>query len=242
MAEYAVYRVRKLFRGKGKNSAGVCVRHLDRHEQSADISHPEYSEYNETEKHYNGKVWDTINKALERHRETTGKELRADASVAVEMVFSYSPEADIDDNDFDERVKQFIASEFPSMQILRIDYHADETTSHWHMVGIPTTKDGRISAKEVLGGPAEFRQHQTNFAQMVADLGLERGVPKAIRRQRGEKVKNTPLRSWKGQMVAENKKLKDKIDYLESADYRNHLLQENVSKKAQKVIEEVFDR
>lgn len=242
MAEYAVYRVRKLFRGKGKNSAGVCVRHLDRHEQSADISHPEYSEYNETEKHYNGKVWNTINKALERHRETTGKELRADASVAVEMVFSYSPEADIDDNDFDERVKQFIASEFPSMQILRIDYHADETTSHWHMVGIPTTKDGRISAKEVLGGPAEFRQHQTNFAQMVADLGLERGVPKAIRRQRGENTRNVPLRVWKGQMVAENKELKDKIDYLESADYRNHLLQENVSKKAQKVIEEVFDR
>lgn len=242
MAEYAVYRVRKLFRGKGKNSAGVCVRHLDRHEQSADISHPEYSEYNETEKHYNGKVWDTINKALERHRETTGKELRADASVAVEMVFSYSPEADIDDNDFDERVKQFIASEFPSMQILRIDYHADETTSHWHMVGIPTTKDGRISAKEVLGGPAEFRQHQTNFAQMVADLGLERGVPKAKRKQRGENTRNVPLRVWKGQMVAENKELKDKIDYLESADYRNHLLQENVSKKAQKVIEEVFDR
>ena len=77
---------------------------------------------------------------------------------------------------------------------------------------------------------------------MVADLGLERGVPKAIRRQRGENTRNVPLRVWKGQMVAENKELKDKIDYLESADYRNHLLQENVSKKAQKVIEEVFDR
>lgn len=242
MAQYAIFRARKLFRGRGKNAFAVCVRHLDRHKQSADISHPEYSEYNDTELYYNGKAINQIDQAIARHKEITGKNLRADASVAVEMIFTYSKDAPIDDDLFDERVRQFVAKNFPSMQLLRIDYHADETTSHWHIVGIPTTPDGRISAKEVLGGPATFRQHQTNFAMMVQDLGLQRGVSKAKRKQRGENTRNVPLRVWKGQMVAENKELKEKIDYLESADYRNHLLAENVSKKAQKVIEEVFDR
>lgn len=234
MPDYAIYRTRKLFRGRGKNGLGVCIRHLDRHQQSADITHPEDSEYNDIEKYYEGKVENTIKKVLAKHEEVTGKALRSDSSVAVEMIFTYSPEAEIDDNEFDERVKQFIKSEFPHMQVLRIDYHADETTPHWHVVGIPTTKDGRICAKEVLGGPAEFRKHQTNFAKMVADLGLQRGIPKAVRQQRGENVRHTSLRAWKGAMVSENATLKEKNEYLESEEYQKSIIIKYNQKKAQK--------
>lgn len=183
MAQYAIFRARKLFRGRGKNAFAVCVRHLDRHKQSADISHPEYSEYNDTELYYNGKAINQIDQAIARHKEITGKNLRADASVAVEMIFTYSKDAPIDDDLFDERVRQFVAKNFPSMQLLRIDYHADETTSHWHIVGIPTTPDGRITV-------AFFAQKIKNKAPKKAphEQGSTTTDPKGDGRRKTERL------------------------------------------------------
>ncbi|WP_305828484.1 plasmid recombination protein [Pseudomonas aeruginosa] len=41
---------------------------------------------------------------------------------------------------------------------------------------VPLTQDGRLSAKEFIGGRDKMRADQTSFAEAVRDLGLERGI------------------------------------------------------------------
>ncbi len=41
---------------------------------------------------------------------------------------------------------------------------------------MPLTQDGRLSAKEFIGGRDKMRADQTSFAEAVRDLGLERGI------------------------------------------------------------------
>lgn len=239
--EFAIFRARKLFRGRGKNSVSVCLNHLDKHDKTADISHPEVSENNETIK-YTDNEKKAIQRAVDRHKEIVGKALRKDSSVAVEMIFTFSPSAAyrVDLNEFENRVEQFLAAEFPSMEILRIDYHEDETTPHWHVIGIPTDERGAIAPRKILGGPTAFRHHQDNFAAFCADLGLRRGVPKVTRRARGENVRHKPLRVWKSEVVDENQRLKAQNDFLKSDKYRQEILENDKIQQGQKIVNEIF--
>ena len=244
---FVVFRVAKLYGGRGRGSAKQTERHLDRHTESADISHPEDSQYNDIEKKYKGKLQDEINKAIVRTEEIDGRHFRKDAAVAVEMVFSYSPEADIDDNEYDEVLRQFLKTEFPRMDIMRIDYHADETTSHWHVVGIPYDEKGRLSAAAVLGGPKQMRQHQTNFAKVCEPLGLRRGIPKSDRKARGEVFRHKTLSTWKNEvnaLVGQNKALQVENEYLKSPAHKKEILKkneiENTHREAEKAINDIF--
>lgn len=240
---FVVFRVAKLYGGRGRGSAKQTERHLDRHTESADISHPENSQYNDIEKNYKGKLQDEINKAIARTEEIDGRHFRKDAAVAVEMVFSYSPEADIDDNEYDEVLRQFLKTEFPRMDIMRIDYHADEATSHWHVVGIPYDEKGRLSAAAVLGGPKQMRQHQTNFAKVCEPLGLRRGIPKSDRKARGEVFRHKALSTWKKEvnaLVGQNKALQAQNDFLKSDKYRQEILENDKIQQGQKIVNEIF--
>lgn len=205
---FCIMRARKLQRGsRGKNSLGACLRHLDRHQEASDISNPDRSDENETISRADVKA--TIEEAIKQHNERSKRKLRKDASVCSEFIFTYSPAAEenIDDDEYEERIFQFIKKEFPTAKVLRMDYHADESTAHWHILIMPTTADGRLSAREVFGGPADFQRHQTAFAECVADLGLERGIPKLKRQQANDRgAYNEPLWRYKSKQVKQAKR------------------------------------
>ena len=58
----------------------------------------------------------------------------------------------------------------------------DEKTPHMHLCFVPITKDGRLSAKEVLGNKAAMCKWQDDFFDRMHGFYpmLERGIPAAI--------------------------------------------------------------
>lgn len=55
--------------------------------------------------------------------------------------------------------------------------HYDETTPHLHVISVPLTKDGRLSARDVIGNKAKMSKTQDAFFEQVGrGYGLERGI------------------------------------------------------------------
>ena len=182
---FVIFRCAKLKQGNSSKSLNKAWRHLEKHTQSAEISHPELSQQNMT--YYSKAVQKSghhkiIKNAIALHNKNSTKKLRTDAAIGVEMIFSFSPSAvgSFSISDYEKHLMLFIKKEFPTFQILRIDRHMDESSIHWHVLGIPFKDRERvlISAKSMLGGPEEMRQHQTHIANEMESLGLVRGISK----------------------------------------------------------------
>jgi hypothetical protein len=54
---------------------------------------------------------------------------------------------------------------------------------------VPITKDKRLSAKEFIGTREKLRDDQTSFADLMEDLGLQRGVKRS-------KARHTTIREY----------------------------------------------
>ena len=55
--------------------------------------------------------------------------------------------------------------------------HYDEETPHMHIMSVPLTRDGRLSAREIVGGRAQMAHAQDSFFEQVGQqYGLQRGV------------------------------------------------------------------
>lgn len=70
----------------------------------------------------------------------------------------------------------FLKNEFGKENIVRFTLHLDEKTPHLHAVTIPLTKDGRLSAKEIIGNKQSMKNFQTRYAAAMGNFGLERGI------------------------------------------------------------------
>ena len=131
---------------------------------------------------------------------------RRDAVLAVEMVMSASPSwfagATPDERaEWTTRSLDYARALFGPDNIIQAVRHDDEETPHIHVLGMPleqkeraragrprkgregakrtTTLSWGLNADRIMGGtPETLRQHQTDYAAMVADLGIRRGRPK----------------------------------------------------------------
>lgn len=130
---------------------------------------------------------------------------RRDAVLAVECVMSASPSwfaaATPDERaDWTRRSMEYARATFGPENILQAVRHDDEETPHIHVLAIPLEQKERaragrprkgregakrapalswgLNADRILAGPEAMRQHQTDYAVVVADLGIRRGRPK----------------------------------------------------------------
>ena len=71
---------------------------------------------------------------------------------------------------------KFIDEEFGKENIVRFVIHRDEKTPHLHVVTVNLTKDGRLSAKEILGNRKAMQERQDRYAEQMKSFGLERGL------------------------------------------------------------------
>ena len=70
----------------------------------------------------------------------------------------------------------FICERYRKENIISAIVHLDERTPHMHVNFVPVTDDGRLSAKDVIGGRKDLNELQTAFYEQVAQkYGLERG-------------------------------------------------------------------
>lgn len=77
----------------------------------------------------------------------------------------------------------FFAEKYGEENIVRATVHLDEKTPHMHLIVVPLTKEGKLSAREYTGSREKLRQLQTDYAEKIGvKYGLERGVKASNRK------------------------------------------------------------
>ncbi|WP_082418906.1 MobV family relaxase [Massilibacterium senegalense] len=74
---------------------------------------------------------------------------------------------------FFEHSLEFIKKEYGEENLLYATIHLDEKTPHMHFGLVPLTKDGRLSAKEVLGNKRKLSALQDKYNAFVNEKGYD---------------------------------------------------------------------
>ena len=77
----------------------------------------------------------------------------------------------------------YFAEIYGEKNIVRATVHMDEKTPHMHLIVVPITPDGRLTAKYFTGSTKKLRDLQTDYAQGIGrKWGFERGVENSPRK------------------------------------------------------------
>ena len=119
-----------------------------------------------------------------KHRiRMAGCKVRRDSVKFVDTLVTVSPEfAEAHTAEMPEyfaRAFDFLKERVGEENIFSAVVHMDEKTPHLHLCFVPLTKDGRLSAKEILGNKKRMIQWQDDFYACMSERWpeLERGVP-----------------------------------------------------------------
>lgn len=111
------------------------------------------------------------------------RKIRKDACIFSEHVFTGThedlKEIEADPKRLQEWVQEnrrFAEDMYGADNIVRFTLHLDETTPHIHCVIVNLTKDGRLAAKEILGGRKDLKEKQDKYAEYMKPFGLKRGI------------------------------------------------------------------
>jgi hypothetical protein len=111
---------------------------------------------------------------------TSSRAIRADTVRYVDTIFSGSHEQmkqlekDGDITQWVKKTKTLAEELFGKENIVRFTLHMDERTPHIHCVFVPLTKDGRLSAKEILDKKS-LSLFQDRYGELMKPFGFERG-------------------------------------------------------------------
>ena len=186
---FAVYHTEK-----GNVSSGGIGKHIDREEGAEHTyrhSDPSKRNLNQSfeitehcKKPLNQAISDRIAQGYNaRNKAGELKEIRKDAVKYSTHILTGSHEdmkaMEQNKEKFEQWVeanKKFIEDEFGKENIVRFVLHRDERTPHIHAVTVNLTKDGRLSAKEILGNPKAMQERQDRYAEAMKPFGMERGI------------------------------------------------------------------
>ena len=118
----------------------------------------------------------------ERQIAAAGCRTRKDSVRVVEVLFTASPEffkgkKPAERRTFFEESLNFIKSRQNPETIISAVVHMDEKTPHMHLSFVPLTKDGRLSAKDIVGNRARLQKWQDEYWKHMVKKwpDLERG-------------------------------------------------------------------
>lgn len=109
-----------------------------------------------------------------------GAKTRSNSVVALDAIYTASGDffkgkSNEECNQYFRDCLQFHQRKFG--HIVSAVVHYDETTPHLHVLSVPLTQDGRLSAREIIGNRANLSRIQSEFFEQVGKgYGLERGV------------------------------------------------------------------
>lgn len=119
-----------------------------------------------------------------KHRiQMAGCRVRRDSVKFVDTLVTVSPEfAEVHADEMPEyfvRAFDFLKERVGEENIISAVMHMDEKTPHLHLCFVPLTKDGRLSAKEILGNKKRMIRWQDDFYACMVERWpeLERGTP-----------------------------------------------------------------
>lgn len=182
MRNYVVLRHAKLkTRANIASSLAHCFR--ERNTPNAD---PERTPLNRHE------MAGSMREAMANFERIIPDKIRKNAVLAIEYVMSASPEwfesTDPDKHEqFYKGSKEWLTQKYGADNIFNFSIHLDEKTPHVSAYVVPMTADGRLCAREFVGGRQALREAQDSFGAKMSPLGLKRGV-------RGSKATHTTIK------------------------------------------------
>lgn len=117
---------------------------------------------------------------IDNEIKTAGARTRSNSVLALDTIYTASSEffqgkTNEENDKFFRDCLKFHDSHFG--HIISAVVHYDETTPHLHVISVPLTQDGRLSARDVIGNKAKMSKTQDAFFEQVGkSYGLERGV------------------------------------------------------------------
>lgn len=119
--------------------------------------------------------------AMGKIRSALPEKFRKDAVVTIEYLVTTSPEwmekaSREEQNAYFQTSMNWITDKHGKSNVKFAAVHRDEKTPHMVAYVVPNTADGRLCAKDFLGGKAKLSQMQSDFAKAVQSHGLNRGI------------------------------------------------------------------
>jgi hypothetical protein len=169
---YAILRAKKL-NTFGSVAAALKHNFRERETPNADIQRTPENEHQHST---------STDQAMGLLRARLPAKYRKDAVLVVEYVMTASPtwfERATPElqHAFFERSRAWLRDKYGAQNVIAATVQRDEKTPHLSAFVVPRTSDGRLSAKEFIGNRDKMRADQTSFAELVRDIGLERGIP-----------------------------------------------------------------
>ena len=222
---FAIYRTAKL---KSFGEIGGSLSHTYRTRPTPNAD--------ENKQHLNKHIFETYNSCFEAIKNSIPEKRRKNAVLTIEHLITASPDWSgwntEKETEFFNKSLEFVKKKYGSENVIAHSIHRDETTPHLIVYVTPIDEKGGLNAKKWLGGRSKLSQTQTEFANHVKELGLERGLEnskarhKTIKEFYAEIEKPTPkLKEKKYEIQPINYDLMPKMGFLETTSSFNKKLE-----------------
>ena len=180
---------------------------------------------------------------IDNEIKAAGAKTRANSVLALDTLYTASPDffqgkTNQQNDDFFKDCLQFHQEHFG--HIISAVIHYDETTPHLHVVSVPLTKDGRLSARDVIGNKSKMSKTQDSFFEQVGrGYGLERGIHMDGQEKKQHiSAQEHELREIKQQIAKEQEKL-EAIEHSEETARTRAQEYRRTAAKLQKEVEQL---
>lgn len=172
-----------------------------------------------------------------------GAKTRSNSVLALDTIYTASPDffqgkTNQQNDDFFKDCLQFHQEHFG--HIISAVIHYDETTPHLHVISVPLTQDGRLSARDVIGNKSKMSKTQDAFFEQVGrGYGLERGIHMDGQEKKEHiSAQEHKLREIKQQIAREQEKL-EAIKHSEETARTRALEYKQTATELQKQVEQL---
>jgi len=170
----------------------------------------------ENKAHLNEHSLQTYNQCFEAIKNSIPEKRRKNAVLTIEHLITASPDWSgwntEKETEFFDKSLEFIKQKYGSENVIAHSIHRDETTPHLIVYVTPIDEKGGLNAKKWLGGRAKLSQTQTEFANEVKHLGLERGLENS-------KARHKTIKEFYAEIEKPTPKLKEKKYEIEPINY-----------------------
>jgi len=140
-----------------------------------------------------GEDIDVILNNIDTYINENVKTVKRDNVVAFELIMTFSKAADIDIDKWTEKNQMYLEKKYGKENLHSLILHLDETTPHLHAIVTPVI-EGKLNAKHYTKTIVDLRNMQSEYAEEMAEFGLNRGIEKNIlNTNKRQKEKNTKL-------------------------------------------------
>ena len=202
---YAIYRTEKL---KSFGEIGGSLSHTYRTRPTPNAD--------ENKQHLNKHIFETYNQCFDALKSAIPEKRRSNAVLCIEHLITASPNWEgwgtKKEEEFFKKSLEFLNKKYGKENVIACSIHRDETTPHLIVYVVPIDEKGGLNAKKWLGGRSKLSQTQTEFANHVKELGLERGLENS-------KARHKTIKQFYAEIEKPTPKLKEKKYEIQPINY-----------------------